>query len=257
MRYLIRLSYNGADFCGWQEQTNSPSVQESLQKAIAVLLKTDIPVTGAGRTDTSVNAINYVAHFDTEEMSASETAFLRYKLNAILPQGIVVHEVSPTGEEFHARFDATSREYKYFIHRKKDPFIESRSHFCTFPLDVEEMNKACSLLLGRKDFSCFEKAGGNNKTSICNLTLAEWKTYKPDHVEMLGFPYDEGDYLVFTIRADRFLRNMVRAVVGTMIEIGRGKHNAEWVSELLKSGNRSSAGQSVPGHALFLCQIDY
>ena len=205
MRYCILLSYNGSAFSGWQIQSNAPSVQDSLQKVLSTLLNEEIMVTGAGRTDTKVNAINYVAHFETESARVSETGWLCYKLNAMLPAGIAVHEVFKVNDDFHARFDATSRAYKYFIHRKKDPFIASRSHFCPYDLYLEAMNKACGFLFGEHDFRCFEKVGGNNKTSICTVTEARWEYWRPDHVTMMGYPYSDGDYLVFTIRADRFL----------------------------------------------------
>ena len=257
MRYLIRLSYNGGAFCGWQAQPNAPSVQECLQDALSTLLKEDVQVTGAGRTDTAVNAVNYVAHFDARQFTDTETSYICYKLNAILPAGIVIHEVSRADDGFHSRFDATEREYKYFIHKKKDPFVASRSWLYTFPLDVQAMNKACSYLLGTHDFSCFEKTGGNNKTSICTVFKAGWEEYAPDHVRLMGYPAEKGDYLVFTISADRFLRNMVRAVVGTMLEIGRGKRAPEWTGELLRLGSRSAAGQSVPGYPLYLEKIDF
>lgn len=257
MRYRIRLSYNGSAFSGWQIQPNAPSVQECLQRALKTLLNESITITGAGRTDTKVNAINYIAHFDAESSHDIDTDFLRYKLNAILPAEIAVHEVSVVSDDFHSRFDATSREYKYFIHRKKDPFMSDRSYLFTLPLDLEAMNRGAALLLGEHDFSCFEKVGGNNKTSVCNITDARWETWTPDHVRMMGYPCIDGDYIVFTVRADRFLRNMVRAIVGSMIEIGRGKRSPEWIGELVDHGTRSDAGQSVPGHALFLSECAY
>lgn len=257
MRFIIRLSYNGAGFHGWQIQPHDPTVQEHIEKALSMLLKTEITITGAGRTDTDVNAVNYVAHFDAPVMTADEAEKVRCKLNAILPAGIAVHEVSGADDDFHSRFDASEREYRYFLHRKKDPFIGNHSYFCTYPLDVEVMNCACRYLLGEHDFSCFEKTGGGNKTSICNVKYAAWEPYIPDHVRLMGFPAEDGDYLVFTIRADRFLRNMVRAVTGTLIEIGRGRKPASWMEELVRTGTRSDAGQSVPGSPLFLDSIKY
>lgn len=257
MKYIIRLSYNGSAFSGWQIQPNDPSVQKSIQKALSTLLNEDISVTGAGRTDTGVNAINYIAHFETHFAITLEAEALRYKLNAITPAEIAVHEVAPADENFHARFDATSREYKYFIHRKKDPFISRFSYFHPRSLDLQAMNSAAKYLIGTHDFRCFEKVGGNNKTSICTVSEAGWNFWKPDHVAMMNYPYTEGDYLVFTVRADRFLRNMVRAIVGSMLEIGQGKRSPEWLGELVSSGTRSDAGQSVPGYPLFLCDIRY
>lgn len=257
MKYRIRLSYNGSEFSGWQIQPNAPSVQESIQHVLSILLNEEITVTGAGRTDTKVNAVNYVAHFETTSPDAVKAEWLCYKLNAMLPKGIAVHEVTQADESFHARFNARSREYKYFLHRRKDPFMERRSYFCPFVLDMDAMNEAASLLLGTHDFRCFEKVGGNNRTSICTITEAKWEPWTPDHVRMMGYPCEDGDYLVFTVRADRFLRNMVRAIVGTMLEVGRGKRQPEWISGLISSGTRSDAGQSVPGHALFLSEVRY
>ncbi len=255
MRYSITLSYDGASFCGWQVQNNAPSIQGCLQDALRTLLNEEITVTGAGRTDTGVNAVGYVAHFDTSaDLDAPQFG---YKLNAILPSSIRIHEISPIREDFHARFDAVRRSYAYFLHRGKDPFAGAFSWRCPYPLDVEEMNRAAQMILGTRDFSCFEKTGSDNKTSICTVTQARWETYEPDHVRLLGYPASEGDFLVFRISADRFLRNMVRAVVGTLVEIGRGRHPAEWMQEVLDSGDRSVAGESVPGNALFLTEVKY
>ena len=255
MRYSIRLSYDGSAFCGWQIQNNAKSVQGTLENALSTLCGEEIQVTGAGRTDTAVNAINYIAHFNTDK--SVEAEHLCYKLNAMLQREIVVHEVCCVGEEFHARFDAQSREYHYFIHFRKDPFCEKFSYRMRYPLDIEAMNKAAELMLGEHDFSCFEKVGGNNATSICTITEARWSTYRPTHIELMGMPYTEGDYIVFRIRANRFLRNMVRAIVGSLIEVGRGKKSPEWITELIASGSRSAAGQSVPGNALFFTGAKY
>lgn len=255
MRFKISLSYDGTPFYGWQIQPKDLSVQACLQTSLTILLGEGITVTGAGRTDTGVHAIGYYAHFDYDSNIEAET--LRYKLNAILPPSICVHEICPADAEFHARFDAKSRSYMYFLHKTKDPFMEKRSYRCSYPLNVEAMNKAASYLLGTHDFSCFEKAGGNNKTSICTITDIKWESYTPDHVKLMGYPAKEGDYLVFKISADRFLRNMVRAITGTLIEIGRGKHAPEWIKDVMESHDRCTAGESVPGHALFLVDVKY
>ena len=257
MRYTIRLSYDGSAFCGWQIQNNDRTVQGDLEKALQTLTGSPVQVTGAGRTDSEVNAINYIAHFDLPDVVRTDAAQLCYKLNAILPREIAVHEVSEADEEFHARFDARSREYHYFIHFKKDPFCEKFSYRMRYPLDIKKMNEAAAHLLGEHDFSCFEKTGGNNSTSICTITEAGWSTYKPSHVEMMLFPYTEGDYIVFRIKANRFLRNMVRAIVGSLIEVGRGKRQPEWIAELIAEGSRSDAGSSVPGKALFFSGAAY
>lgn len=257
MRYKIRLSYDGSAFCGWQVQNNARTVQGELEKALSTLLGTPVQVTGAGRTDSDVNAINYIAHFEVSDEVSIEAAHLCYKLNAMLPHEMAVHEVSPSGEEFHARFDARSREYHYFIHFTKDPFCRNYSYRMRYLLDIQKMNEAAAHLLGEHDFSCFEKVGGNNTTSICTITEASWSTYRPAHADMMGYPCKEGDYIVFRIRANRFLRNMVRAIVGSLIEVGRGKKDPSWILELIASGNRSDAGSSVPGNALFFTGAEY
>ena len=257
MRYSIRLSYDGSAFCGWQIQNNAVSVQGTIEAALSTLVGQPVQITGAGRTDTSVNAINYIAHFEIPSGTSYEAEQLCYKLNAMLPREIAIHEVCEVSEEFHARFDAKSREYCYFIHFRKDPFAEKFSYRMRYPLDIEAMNKAAEYLLGEHDFKCFEKVGGNNTTSICTITQAAWTTYRPTHVELMGAPYAEGDYIVFRIKANRFLRNMVRAIVGSLIEVGRGKKEPSWIRELISSGSRSDAGQSVPGNALFFCGAEY
>ena len=257
MRYKISISYDGSYFCGWQIQNNADTVQGELEKALSTFFRHPVSVTGAGRTDTDVNAIRYIAHFDLTDNIQVETAQLCYKLNAILPKSITIHEVSEATEDFHARFDAISREYHYFIHFRTDPFCEKYSYRMRYPLDMEAMNKAAAYLLGEHDVSCFEKVGGNNATSICTITEAGWSTYNPNHVSMLGSPCNEGDYIVFRIRANRFLRNMVRAIVGSLIEVGRGKKDPTWIKELIASGSRSDAGSSVPGKALFFTGADY
>ena len=257
MRHKIRLSYDGSAFCGWQIQNNAETVQGALERALSTLLGGPISVTGAGRTDTEVNAINYIAHFDSPDKVSMDAEQLCYKLNAILPHTISVHEVAACSDDFHARFDARSREYCYFIHFKKDPFCEKSSYRMRYPLDIEAMNEAAKHLLGEHDFSCFEKTGGNNTTSICTITEAGWSTYVPDHCRLMGTDWKEGDYIVFRVKANRFLRNMVRAIVGSLIEVGRGKRNASWIADLIANGTRSDAGTSVPGKALFFCGASY
>lgn len=264
MRYTITLSYDGSGFCGWQVQPGAETIQGCLENALSTLLRTDIPVCGAGRTDTGVNAAGYVCHFDCD--IPFDARQLRYKLNAITPATIVIHEIAATDGDFHARFLATKREYTYFLNTKKDPFVRKFSYLYTFPLDFELMNKAAEALIGRHDFSCFEKTGGDNRTSICTVNEACWHQYTPDHVALMGYPED-GEYWYFRISADRFLRNMVRAVVGSLLEVGRGKRTPDSLAALvLPAGSgtaadgrpsRSDAGESVPGHALFLSKIDY
>jgi tRNA pseudouridine38-40 synthase len=264
MRYILSLSYDGSAFCGWQIQPSSPSVQQCLEEALAKLCGSPVSVTGAGRTDTGVHAADYVCHFDLTGSLPFEASDFCYKLNAILPRGIVVHAVLPTTDDFHARFSATQRSYTYFIHRKKDPFVAAYSWQCGYPdLDFNAMNEACQYLLGTHDFSCFEKTGGANKTSLCTITEAFWTPYTPTLYTVipssLVIPSEakESNYWYFRVSADRFLRNMVRAIVGTLIEVGRGKHGPEWVKELIETGTRGDAGESVPGHGLFLSKVQY
>lgn len=243
MRYFIILSYNGAAFSGWQIQKNAKSVQQEVQNALTLLLKEPITLTGAGRTDAGVNAIDYVAHFDSS-YTFQNCPYICYKLNAILPKEISIGAILPVKPQAHARFDATSRCYKYYIHTFKDPFCAPFSHFVKGEPSLERMNRAASILLGKHDFSAFEKAGGGNKTSICNVMEAKWERLS------------EHRYL-FTVRADRFLRNMVRAMAGSLLEVGLGKREPEWIAGVLASGNRCKAGQSVPSNALFLVDITY
>ena len=256
MRYFLCLSYDGSAFCGWQIQPSAPSVQQCLESTLSRLLGRPVAVTGAGRTDTAVNASGYIAHFDWDGILPFEASDFTYKLNAMLPREVVVHSVSGVAEDLHARFSARRREYTYFIHRQKDPFLRAYSWQCGYPqLDFEAMNQACQFLLGTHDFSCFEKTGTDNKTSVCTVYEAYWKPYVPSHIQVMEGP--SGDYWYFRIAADRFLRNMVRATVGTLIEAGRGKHRPEWVAQLIESGTRGDAGESVPGHALFLNKVEY
>lgn len=257
MRYSIRLSYNGSGLNGWQVQPNALSVQELVGNALTALSGDDTGLTGSGRTDTSVNAVNYIAHFDLQGPMPYGISDFIYKLNAILPKNIVIHEIRPQSEDFHSRFSARERQYRYFLHRIKDPFSEAFSYRCKYVLDVDKMNEAAAFLTGRHDFSCFEKKGGGNVTSTCTVYEAVWESYTPHHAALMDFPHSPGDYLVFKIRADRFLRNMVRAIVGTLIDVGRGRISPEKIQELIKSGTRSDAGESVPGKALFLDKVLY
>jgi len=243
MRLFVQLSYDGSPFCGWQFQPNVPSVQAEMERALSIVFGEPVTVVGAGRTDTGVNARHYIAHFDVSAWPDEDAARLLRKLNAILPPAIVAEAFYPVADNAHARFDAVSRTYRYYIHTDKDPFIR-HSCRCWYDFDVEAMNRGAQVLLGRHDFSSFEKTGGANKTSLCTVTEARWEKVDDTH-------------LVFTITADRFLRNMVRATVGTLLEVGRGRYAPEWVAEVLAAQNRSEAGQSVIGEALFLEDIRY
>ena len=243
MRLFIRLSYDGGPFCGWQSQANAPSVQTEVERALSIAFGEKVTVVGAGRTDTGVNAVHFIAHFDLSVFPEEPTAHLLRKINAILPPAIVAEAFYRVADNAHARFDAVSRTYRYYIHTAKDPFAH---HSCRiwFTPDVEAMNRAAQPLLGTHDFSSFEKTGGANKTDICTVSEVRWEALDETH-------------FVFTITADRFLRNMVRATVGTLLEVGRGRRAPEWVAEVLEARDRGQAGQSVIGEALFFENIRY
>ena len=253
---LFKISFEGSSFHGWQQQDNAVTVQGELKAAFQRLTGETPNIIGCSRTDAGVHANEYFFNVRTESTIPVES-FPVALMSAKLPGEIAVHSCKEVDYDFHARYDAKSREYCYFVHFVKDPFSEKFSYRMRYPLDIEAMNKACEHLLGEHDFSCFEKVGGNNTTSICSITEASWSTYRPNHVELMGSPYTEGDYIVFRISANRFLRNMVRAIVGSLIEVGRGKKDPAWITELIASKSRSAAGQSVPGNALFFCGAEY
>ncbi|MBQ5593326.1 MAG: tRNA pseudouridine synthase A, partial [Bacteroidales bacterium] len=215
-----------------------------------VLFKETIEVVGAGRTDTGVNAQNYIAHFNISSQITSVTNTI-YKLNAILPKEIAVQDIFRVNDQAHARFDAKSRTYKYYIHTQKDPFCSNFSYFLPPDrLNFEKMNQAAKYFLGEKDFTSLEKLGGGNKTSICNVMEAYW--------EPLDAPdFKSATHFVFAVTANRFLRNMVRAMVGSLLIVGFGKKEPEWIPQMLEEKNRNAAGGSVPGNALFLVGIEY
>jgi tRNA pseudouridine38-40 synthase len=240
LRYFIEFAYNGKNYHGWQSQPNSITVQETINKALSVLLRQQIDVVGAGRTDTGVHAALMYAHFDYPEI---DNDLLVQKLNSFLPKDIVVYRFIPVDDEAHARFDATSRTYEYHIHTFKDAFIHEGSWYNFHHLDVDKMNEAAKILLQYKDFKCFSKTHTDVKTFNCDITEAYWKK--------------NGNRLVFTITADRFLRNMVRAIVGTLVEIGTGKITVEDLHIIIKSRDRSRAGFSVPAHGLYLTKVIY
>ena len=242
MRRFIQLSYDGAAYHGWQKQPNARSVQQTLQEALSMLLQTDIEVVGAGRTDAGVSARMMVAHFETSKACDNEQ--LVYKLNKLLPHDIAVQRIWEVPDEMHARFSASSRTYHYYIHTRKDPFVRQYSWLVTFPLDFARMNEAASRLPDFDDFTSFSKVNTDTKTNLCNVTEARWT--------------QEGENTWrFTITANRFLRNMVRAIVGTLIEVGRGRMTVDEFCQVIEQKNRCSAGDSVPGHALFLVDVSY
>ncbi|MFY7990835.1 MAG: tRNA pseudouridine(38-40) synthase TruA [Fluviicola sp.] len=242
MRYGITLAYDGTDFFGWQKQPNQISVQEELESAISKLLSgKEIDVTGCGRTDAGVHASYFVAHLDLE--TSIDTKQWAYKLNKMLPNSIVIFSIAEVSNEFHARFSATNRTYHYFIHYGKDPFAyNSVQQFQQ--LNFDAMNQAAKLLLGTQDFTSFSKLHTDVKTNICTVSKAEW-------VEIATNKWR------FEISADRFLRNMVRAVVGTLIEVGQGKLNLEQFQAVIYAKDRSASGTSMPARGLFLCAVDY
>lgn len=242
-RYFIYFSYDGTRYHGWQIQPNGITVQEELQRALSTLLRIDIEVVGAGRTDTGVHARRMAAHFDWsgEKLDCAQTA---YRLNRIVPRDIAILGMEEVEPERHARFSALSRTYHYYIHTQKDPFLRHYSLQINYPLDFEKMNRAAHHFLSHEDYAAFCKAGADNKTTICHVSEARWVQLSPTA-------------WYFEITANRFLRNMVRAVVGTLIEVGRGRMSEEQFLEVLRHGSRSDAGESMPGHALFLEDVKY
>ena len=241
MRYFIRLSYNGQAYHGWQIQPNAITVQAVIEDALSKLLGEDISITGAGRTDTGVHAKEMYAHFETvKEFDVSQ---LVYKMNSFLPNDIAIQEIINVHEDLHARFSAESRTYEYHLTKVKDPFRVNGSYYFKQLLDLEKMNEAATILLSYKNFKCFSRSNTDVKTYYCDVSYAKWE--------------QSGDLLVFTITADRFLRNMVRAIVGTLIDIGLGKLTIEEFKRIIESENRSNAGASAPAHGLYLTQITY
>lgn len=241
-RYFAHLAYKGTAFHGWQIQPNAPSVQEELNKALSTLLKSPIETTGCGRTDTGVHATSFVAHFDSPNVP-DDTSRLIFQLNALLPLSIRVYDLFKVDDTAHSRFDANRRSYSYYISRSASPFFTDYTWYNTRPLQLDKMNEAAARCLTHQDFTCFSKAGGQQQTNICTIYHCSWKM--------------KGALLCFDVSANRFLRNMVRAMVGTMMDVGMEKMSLEEFSTLLTSGTRSDAGQSVPSQGLFLEEVVY
>ncbi len=245
MRYFIQLSYNGTPYHGWQRQPNASTVQQTIEEALSTLLRKPTTIMGAGRTDTGVHASMMYAHVDFDETASAnvELENLTYKLNNFLPASIAIQKIHPVTLEAHARFDAISRSYIYKLTSLKNPFSENAAYYYRPELDIDRMNAAASILLDYKDFECFSKAHTDVRTYLCSITEARWKIVH--------------NQWQFTITADRFLRNMVRAIVGTLIEIGGGKQSPEWMHEVIQSKKRAVAGASAPAHGLYLNHIEY
>ena len=243
MRYFIRFAYDGTAFHGSQRQPNGVTVQETMEQALAMIFREPIPLTFAGRTDAGVHAREMYAHFDIG-CQLPDAGHICFRLNGILPDSIAIFDIFPVTDDAHARFSAVRRTYEYHIVDHKDPFLCQQATRVRPGLDFEAMNEAAQLLIGKQDFASFCRTNTDVKTTICDLTRAEWRELGNGHA-------------VFTIAADRFLRNMVRAVVGTLFEVGRGKMTKEHFAEVITQHNRCAAGDSAPAEGLFLVQIDY
>lgn len=244
MRYFIELKYNGATYFGWQRQRDVPTLQGEIERALSTLLRQEIEIVGAGRTDTEVNASYYVAHFDVLSGVSMPLKQLTYKLNVILPEAIAIIRVAEVAADAHARFDAIERTYTYYIERYKNPFTRHSSWQYYVDLDIDMMNQAAALLARHKDFTTFAKLNSNNKNNLCDLHFARWSQ-------------EVGGVLRFEICANRFLRNMVRSIVGTLVDVGRGKYTVEEFDEIVSSRCLARASAGAPAQGLFLSKITY
>lgn len=242
-RFAFEIQYHGGNYFGWQRQPKQISVQEVIEITLNKLFnRRDCQVLGCGRTDTGVHAQQFFLHTDLKSQFSS--AELHYKLNRILPKDISITSVYEVDQEFHARFDAQKRTYRYYIHTQKNPFKKDLSLYFTPELNLNKMNSACIFLLGKKDFTSFSKVHTDVKTNICEVTKAEWIRESPTEI-------------FFEISADRFLRNMVRAIVGSLIEVGIGKSAPSEIEQIIKKRNRSEAKYSVPAQGLYLWSVEY
>lgn len=242
-RYFIELAYNGEDYHGWQRQPREISVQEVIEGCLTKLnSNTEVKVVGCGRTDTGVHAHHFILHADIPLVEDTERFI--FKLNKMLPQSIAISNMYPVKEDSHARFHATARTYRYFIHKQKNPFKQGQSWHVKYPLDFEQMNKAATHLIGKQDFTSLSKIHTDVKTNICDVTVAKW-------VQL------ENDTCYFEITADRFLRNMVRATVGTLVDVGLGKTTPDDMRTILDAMDRQAASTSVPAKGLFLWKVGY
>lgn len=242
-RYFIRLAFKGTRYHGWQIQANASTIQETLNEALNTILREEVNVVGAGRTDTGVHAFCFYAHFDLRSNMIYEPQNIIFRLNRFLPDDIAVYSIFPVQEKAHARYDAISRTYQYQITKIKDPFRREFAYYYFWQLNVKKMNQACKILYEYEDFTSFSKSKTQVKTNFCEIYQAGW--------------IEEKHLLIFTVKANRFLRNMVRAMVGTMLEIGQEKMEPEKIRNIIESKNRSNAGYSVPPNGLFLTDIEY
>ncbi len=244
MRYFLHLAYNGTPFHGWQIQPNAPTVQETLEKALAIFCNEKINIVGCGRTDTGVHAKKFYAHFDTaQQFDEKQLAHILHKINAFAGENIVLYRIFPVADDLHARFSATARTYQYHVATQKLPFRQDFVYRVFFDLDVEKMNTAAEILFQYEDFTSFSKLHTQTATNNCKIMYAHW-----DIVD---------NQLIFIIKANRFLRNMVRAITGTLIDVGRGKISIKDFRSIIESRNRCKAGTSLPAKALFLTEIEY
>lgn len=244
MRYFLHLAYNGGPFNGWQIQPNAPSVQEVLEKAFSIFCKESINIVGCGRTDAGVHALNFYAHFDTEQVFDSQQLdYILRKVNAFLDENVAVYRIFPVREDLHARFSAVSRTYRYHVSASKQPFRQEFSHRIFFNPDMDMMNEAAAKLFNYTDFTSFSKLHTQTATNDCRIMQAHW-----DKVD---------DEFVFTIQANRFLRNMVRAITGTLLDVGRGKLTVSQFCDIIERKDRCAAGTSMPAKALFLADVEY
>ena len=241
-RFFAKLSYNGMNYVGWQFQPNGISVQQTLKESLSIILRDDVEIVGAGRTDAGVHALNMVAHFDWNG-NPFIAEDLVYKINNFLPKDISIISIRKVIPDAHARFDAVSRTYRYYITTRKNPFLHEFTYKLNYVPDIDKMNELSAELLNFSDFTSFSKSHTDVKTNNCKISFAKWE--KKD------------DLYVFTITADRFLRNMIRAIVGTLLEGGRGRLDTRGIRRIIEAKNRQTAGDSVPGHALFLEEIIY
>lgn len=243
MRYFIECSYRGTNYSGWQIQENAHTVQAEIENGLSILLNKPIAITGSSRTDAGVHAVQQVAHFDTENDSLNPEN-LAYRLNKILPFDISIKSIYPVKEDYHCRFEATSRKYQYRISALKSPFQKGLYYEFNRDLNIELMNKASQKLFQYLDFECFSKIKTDVNTFNCTIMEASWEPI-------------ENDMLVFHIKANRFLRGMVRAIVGTLLEVGAGKLSVEDFEQIILSKNRKKAGRAVPAEGLFLMEVNY